>query len=102
MIKPTDIPTSFHERGLWVSMQLKLRGTSLAKLARSKGWSKQTMYFAMRSPSFPQEEVIAKALDLTVPELFPERYDILGNRIHSIRSKSDHASRGNGEGLAVA
>lgn len=102
MIKPTDIPTSPHERTLWVSMQLKLRGTSLSQLARKNGWAKQTMYFALRSPSYPQEKAIADALDVAIHTLFPERYDRAGNRIHSVRSKSDDDAESNGEGRAAA
>ncbi|MCA1974826.1 MAG: helix-turn-helix domain-containing protein [Caenispirillum sp.] len=102
MIKPKDIPTSPHERQLWVSMQLKLRGKTLAGLARDNGWGKQTMYFAMRSPSYPQEQVIADALGIAVRDLFPERYDAIGNRIHPIRSKADGDPESNVEGLAAA
>lgn len=103
MIKPTDIPTSPHERVLWVGMQLKLRGTSLAKLARDNGWGKQAMYFALRAPSYPQEQVIAEALGVTVRDLFPERYDSKGNRIHPIRkSKAGDDPESNVEGRAAA
>jgi Ner family transcriptional regulator len=103
MIKPKDIPTSPHERVLWVGMQLKLRGTSLAKLARDNGWGKQAMYFAMRAPSYPQELVIAKTLGVEVRDLFPERYSSMGKRIHPIRSsKAEEAPNSNVEGRAAA
>jgi len=103
MTKPTDIPTSPHERALWVGVQLKLRGTSLARLARENGWSKQTIYFALRSPSYPQEKAIADALGLKVRDLFPERYGRDGHRIHSIRSsKAEDDPASNGEGRAAA
>lgn len=102
MTKPTNIPTSPHERALWVGMQLKLKGTSLAKLARENGWGKQALYFALRAPSYPQELVISKALDVANRDLFPERYDRTGNRIHSIRSKADDDAESNGEGRAAA
>jgi len=103
MTKPTDIPTSSpHERALWVGAQLKMRGTSLARLARENGWAAQTLYFALRSPSYPQEKAIADALGLQVRDLFPERYGRDGNRIHSVRSKADDDPTSNGEGRAAA
>ena len=103
MIKPKDIPTSPHERMLWVGAQMKLRGTSLAKLARDNGWGKQAMYFAMRAPSYPQEKIIAETLGVEVRDLFPERYDSTGNRIHPIRgSKAGEGPESNVEGRAAA
>lgn len=101
MIKPTDIPTSPHERALWVGAQLKMRGSSLSGLARDKGWAHQTVRFALHSPSYPQEKAIADALGLEVRDLFPERYRD-GNRIHSVRSKAEDDPASNGEGRAAA
>ncbi len=54
---------------------------------------------ALFQPSFPQELALANALDLTVQQLFPERYDSDGNRLHFVRNRSSDAV--NPKGMAA-
>ncbi|MEN2980301.1 helix-turn-helix domain-containing protein [Tistrella bauzanensis] len=78
-------------------MQLKLRNTSLADIARSNGWSKSVVSQALRSPLYQQEVAIAEALGLKPETLFVERYDRTGRRRHAVKS-SGRATGRNVEG----
>lgn len=80
-----NIPTSPRERSLWVIYQLRLRGSSLAAIARRTGVSPETVRGALFTASLPQEEAIAQELGLDVRVLFPERYDAQGVRLHNVR-----------------
>ena len=73
------------ERSFWVQAQLRLAGTSFAAIARTKGWSRAAVANAMLVPSDPQERAIADALGISQQELFPERYDAAGKRLHLVR-----------------
>lgn len=86
MSDPT-IPTRSLERTLWVQGQLRLKGSSFAAIARQHGWKRRGVAMAMHVPSYPQEKAIADELGLSVPQLFPERYDQSGNRLHPILSR---------------
>lgn len=46
-----------------------------------------TLRGAFFQPQYPQEEILAAAIGLTVPELFPERYDDAGVRLHIVRGE---------------
>jgi len=70
---------------VWVVGQLRLRGTSLRRLAGEAGVSQQAMSHALTAPSSYLEAVIAEALGLTPRQLFPERFDDAGNRLHWTR-----------------
>lgn len=82
------VPTDIEERASWVQHQLRIRGTSLAAIARARGWSRRPIAMALRVPSFPQEQAIAEALGVAVETLFPERYDANGQRLHAVRPKN--------------
>lgn len=89
MAKPTDgIPKNPTTRRAWVGYQLKLRGTSLAELARQEGVSDTALHMALMTPSSHLEEVIANALDLTARDLFPERFDANGRRYSQTRPRN--------------
>lgn len=78
------IPTDPHQRRAWVLYQLKLRGMTFASIAEANGWSRTAVRQAMFLPSYPQEVAVAKALGLNPQQLFPERYDARGRRLHQI------------------
>lgn len=95
------------KRQAWVIYNLKLRGLSLAALARRAGVKKQCMQAAMSRPYPRMEKFIADALGLPPQQLFPERYDedglpnrSRGRRPHKISCPdSKHTTRrtaGNG------
>jgi lambda repressor-like predicted transcriptional regulator len=83
----TSFPTfaTAFERSVYVQAELKLRGHSLASLARANGWRRGALYTALFQPSDPQEKVLAMALETTQEALFPERYASDGRRLHRIR-----------------
>jgi Ner family transcriptional regulator len=81
------VPKHPAERRVWIWVQLRLRGTSLRRLAAENGVSQQAMSHALVSPSSHLEEVIAQALGLTAQQLFPERFDALGNRLSWTRDQ---------------
>ena len=53
---------------------LKKRGTSLAALARSQGYSASTLQNARNSKWPKGERIIAKALNVEPSEIWPSRY----------------------------
>lgn len=80
------VPTDPHRRSVWVQAQLRLKGETFASLSRRHGRDRRAIAMALRVPCFPMEQVIAAALGLAVPELFPERYTPDGTvRLHRIR-----------------
>lgn len=88
-----NIPNEALARAAWVQYQLKLRGLSLSRLARQHGWTPRVLSTALRVPSYPQEVALAEALELTVPQLFPDRYAADGTRLHIIRRKPSTGRR---------
>ena len=72
-------------RSLWVMSALRLSGQSFASIGREHGWSGTVVRNAMHMPLDAQERAIAEALGVTQQELFPERYDAHGNRLHHVR-----------------
>ena len=85
------IPMDPRKRLAWALYQLKLRNLTLRCLSIEAGWNPNAVRNAFFLPSLPQERVIAEAIDLTVEELFPERYDADGNRIPRVREKKASA-----------
>jgi lambda repressor-like predicted transcriptional regulator len=81
-----DLPKNPAARRAWLSYQLKLRGSSVAQLARSAGVSREALYGAMNSASSHLERTIARALDATPQQLFPERFDRDGRRLSRTRA----------------
>lgn len=70
---------------MWIVGQLRLRGTSLRRLADQTGVSQQAMSHALTGSSSHLEPVIAQALGLTPQQLFPERFTAEGVRLHWTR-----------------
>lgn len=84
-IATLTVPKNTAERRIWICAQLRLRGNSLRRLAREQGVSHQAMSAALMAPNSHLEPVIAAALGLTPTQLFPERFDRLGNRLCGTR-----------------
>lgn len=76
-----QVPKNPAERRLWIWVNLRLRGTSLRRLAVENGVSQQAMSHALGNPSSHLETVIAEALGLTPQQLFPERFTEDGKRL---------------------
>ncbi|WP_446719490.1 helix-turn-helix domain-containing protein [Inquilinus sp. OTU3971] len=76
-----DIPKEAAERRVWIIGRLRLRGTSLAAIARDLGVARQSVQGALLVPSERIEKAIADALALPVHDLFPDRYSGEGRRI---------------------
>lgn len=62
-------------RAGWIIFQLKLKGKSLASVARQYGNQRQQPAKALRGPYPLWEQRLADELGLKPHELFPERYD---------------------------
>lgn len=90
-----DIPKEPAVRRAWVSYQLRVRGLTVRQLALREGVSHQALGHALMMPSAAMELVLAKALGLTVEELFSERFDETGRRLYPVRG----SQRTTGPGL---
>lgn len=93
MVTNQNIPRETRERVAWVLYQLKLRSITMRQLARSFGISHMTLRGALFQPQYPQEKILADAIGLSIPELFPERYDADGNRLHRIKATAPTSVR---------
>ncbi len=85
-IAPKTIPSDSRERAAWVQYQLRLRAISFAEIAKKLGCTRQVLARALQTPMLRQEQAIAEAIDLTPEQLFPERYDGNGRRLHRVRA----------------
>jgi Ner family transcriptional regulator len=99
-----DIPKEPTQRRAWVGYQLKIRGSSLRRIALDNGVSHQAVGQALMAPSFHLERVIAKAIGLSVQDLFPERYLVDGTRKLTTRGSQGNSGRPsrNGKGERAA
>ncbi|HHM6772707.1 TPA: helix-turn-helix domain-containing protein [Pseudomonas aeruginosa] len=70
----TEIPSDPNTRWEWIKYQLRVRGQSLAKLARSLDVTNQAVKNAKLTPYPRVERAIATALDLSPLALWPERW----------------------------
>lgn len=77
-IDPSQIPVQPRERREWIKYQLRLRGSSLAQVAREHGVSRDAAILALRKPYPRMERAIASVLGLTPDRIWPERYDADG------------------------
>jgi Ner family transcriptional regulator len=73
-----SIPLESRERREWIKYQLRLRGSSLAQVAREQGVSRDASTLALRKPYPRMERALAKALGLKPEQIWPERYDANG------------------------
>lgn len=70
-----SVPKDAGKRREWIKYQLKIRGLSIAELAREHSASRQAVSTALVRSNPRWEHVIAEALDTTPNTLWPERYD---------------------------
>ncbi len=73
-----EIFSDADRRRAWVVYRVKLRGLSLAHLARQAGVSRSCLYQVFRKPYPRMEQIVANAVGLTPQILFPERYSADG------------------------
>lgn len=70
----SDIPSDPVQRNEWIKFQLRMRGSSLSKLARRLGVTRQAVRNALSSPYPKMERAIAAELELKPEDIWPERY----------------------------
>lgn len=75
---PVDIPSNPRQRREWIKYQLRLRGLSLAALARQERVARTTAKKCLYEPYPKWERKIAKRLGVKPERLWPERYDTGG------------------------
>lgn len=68
---PTD---NYAYRRAWVIYHLRLRGETLASLARKAGVNRRQTQKALSRPYPRMEAIIADTLGVKVQDLFPDRY----------------------------
>lgn len=66
------------KRRSWVVYQMQLQGRSLSAVAAANGVARQCLYSAFLRPYPRMEKLIADAVGLAPPVLWPERYDADG------------------------
>ena len=74
----TSIPTDQRQRREWIKFQLRVRGSSLSQLARELHVTRHTTILALARPYPRIERAIAKRIGLRPEQIWPERYDELG------------------------
>lgn len=70
----TTIPADPVQRNEWIKYQLRMRGTSMAALARRLGVTRQAVRNALAGPYPRMERIIAAELGLPPEVIWPERY----------------------------
>jgi Ner family transcriptional regulator len=78
-IPPPDVLTDDALRRTWVTYRLQRLSKTLADVAEAAGVKQNTIYHAFLRPYPRIEQHIAEAVGLQPHQLFPERYDALGN-----------------------
>ena len=69
-----DVPVDPVQRNEWIKFQLRMRGSSLSKLARRLGVTRQAVRNALTAPYPRMERVIAAEIGLEPQYIWPERY----------------------------
>lgn len=83
---PQDIPHDPRKRRLWIIFQLQSKGKSLSSLAGDEGVSQQAISAsAAGNGSSHLREALAAAIGVTAQDLFPEHFDVCGNRLRKPR-----------------
>lgn len=70
----TKVPTDPDQRWEWVKYQLRMRGSSLALVAQNLGISRQSVINAKRVRYPRVERAIARKLDMTPRDIWPDRW----------------------------
>ena len=77
-MRVADVPADPQARREWIKYQLRLRGLSLAAIARDLGVSRHAPHLALVKPYPRMERAIADKLELEPRQIWPERYDESG------------------------
>jgi len=88
-----NIPKEPAERRVWIVGQLRLRGSSLRKIADRLGVSHQSCSIALMAPSERIEIAIAEELGIPVQALFPDRFSPEGRRLPQSRPWNRNTGR---------
>lgn len=70
----TEVPEDPVQRNEWIKFQLRMRGSSLSKLARRLGVTRQAVRNALSAPYPRMERIIAAEIGLEPENIWPERY----------------------------
>jgi len=72
-----------------IKYEIRLRGKTLADLAKIAGVSRQTMSIALHArASAKAEAVIAEFLQLPLNQIWPSRYDDAGRRMSVVEARA--------------
>ncbi|MFP4004983.1 MAG: transcriptional regulator [Alphaproteobacteria bacterium] len=91
ILDTTVVPTDARRRLEWVKYQLRLRGSSFAKIARAHKVTVTAIRNALYQPSARLEQAIAEELGIPVSDLFPERYGDSGERLIATKPRTEAA-----------
>jgi Ner family transcriptional regulator len=87
---PADIPTNPEARWEWIKYQLRIRGSSAAKLAQVLKVTDRAIR-ATKSHPYPRiERAIAETLDVEAAVIWPERWNADGS---PLRQRPNSAER---------
>ena len=70
-----SIPRDPVQRNEWIKYQLRMRGSSLSKLARRLGVTRQAVRNALATPYPKMERAIAEEIGIHPGYIWPERYE---------------------------
>ena len=80
------------QRAAWVLYQLRLKGKSFKSVGAELGISNSNLRDALFRPNWRAERKLAETLNIPIEELFPERYDAMGNRLIEVRYPEGRAA----------
>ena len=75
-----SIPRDPVQRNEWIKYQLRRRGSSLSKLARRLGVTRQAVRNALATPYPKMERAIADEIGVHPGRIWPERYERRSSR----------------------
>ncbi|WP_216891581.1 MULTISPECIES: helix-turn-helix domain-containing protein [Pseudomonas] len=89
-----NIPLDLDSRWEWVKYQLRIRGTSIADLAREAGLNESAFRNAKRRAYPRVERDIANALNMLPGQIWPERWNADGSplRLRPNRAESNSSA----------
>lgn len=95
-----NIPLDLDSRWEWVKYQLRIRGTSIADLARDAGLNESAFRNAKRRAYPRVERDIANALGMLPGQIWPERWNADGTplRLRPNRAESNVSPTGKDTG----
>ncbi|MGO0632243.1 helix-turn-helix domain-containing protein [Pseudomonas sp. SAR267] len=95
-----NIPLDLDSRWEWVKYQLRIRGTSIADLARDAGLNESAFRNAKRRAYPRVERDIANALSMLPGQIWPERWNADGTplRLRPNRAESNVSQTGKDTG----